>query len=83
MKLKDEIIFEQIEDEGFLYDTEKDKLFSLNDVGRFIVDLIAKKKSKDDVLKKLTSEYDVSIEQAEKDLDEFLDELNKQGFLEQ
>ena len=80
MKLKKDIIFEQIEDEGFLYDTEKDSLFSLNDVGRFIVDLINKGKGKEEILKDIVKEYDVNKERAEKDLNEFLGTLKR--FLE-
>ena len=40
MKLKEDAIFEELEDEGYLYDSENDKLFSLNETGRLILRLL-------------------------------------------
>jgi hypothetical protein len=82
MKLKKEAIFEQLEDEGYLYNSENDNLFSLNASGILIMNLIKDNKDVSEIQKKLVEEFDVDDKIASQDLNEFIDSLKKQGFLD-
>ena len=82
MKLKEDAIFEELEDEGYLYDSGNDKLFSLNETGRLIVRLIQDNKNVPEIKDKIIEEFKVDESTANKDLNEFLDVLKTQGFLD-
>jgi hypothetical protein len=52
-------------------------LFALNELGGFIWDLLPKADGEEDILKAILEEYEVSREQAQEDLREFLDKLKQ------
>ena len=81
MKLKEEIIFEELEDEGYLYNTENDNLFSLNPTGRLILHLIKEGKEISEIKGSIIEKFEVDEKTAEKDLNEFVDSLKKQNFV--
>ncbi len=52
-------------------------LFVMNDLGAFIWDLLPDADSTADICKAVLEEYDVTEEEATKDIEEFLSELRK------
>lgn len=54
-----------------------DSVYTLNEVGTTIWESIADPLSREELIAKITSEYDVTAEQAERDLDAFLRDLTE------
>ena len=52
-------------------------LFALNELASFIWDLLPEADTEEDILKAILEEYEVSREQAQKDLREFLGKLKQ------
>ena len=57
-------------------------MLTLNDTGVFFWNLMQTETSKEELLKKVLEEYDVSSEEASKDIDEFIEKLSDAGILE-
>ena len=55
-------------------------LFILNETAAFIVDLLAKEKTLDEIATALTSEYRIDYETALTDIEEYVNELVDKGF---
>ena len=60
---------------------EDNGLFVLSELGGFIWERIPAAKSKEDILRAILEEYDVSEDEAGRDLDEFLEKLTEMGIL--
>ncbi len=82
MKIKKELIKREIGGETILvpvgktvYDSKG--LFVINELGTFIWEMLPKAGTEEDILNAILSEYDVSEDEAKKDLEEFLDTLRK------
>lgn len=82
MKIKKELIKREIGGETILvpvgktvYDSKG--LFVINELGTFIWEMLPKAETEEDILNAILSEYDVSEDEAKKDLEEFLDTLRK------
>ena len=56
-------------------------LIALNEIGNFIFNVLKDESTKDDVIDKILSEYDIDRQTAETDLEDFLDQLRKVGAL--
>lgn len=56
-------------------------MIALNETGRFLFELLQDEQTKGDLLAALLEEYDVDRKSATADIDEFIDLLNKHGFL--
>ena len=56
-------------------------LISLNEIGNFIFNALKDESTKDDVIDKILSEYEIDRQTAETDLEDFLDQLRKVGAL--
>ena len=56
-------------------------LISMNEVGRFIFDLLAEDHTARELAKRICGEYDVSMETALADVEEFLQRLREIGAL--
>jgi hypothetical protein len=71
-----EIVFRQEEDEAMLFNPDTGGIKILNDTGSFIYQLLDGKHSSNDIVDLLIMEYDaLSREQAEQDLNEFLETM--------
>lgn len=86
MIIKKELIKREIAGDTILVPVGKtvynsNGLFLLNDLGSFIWDLLPKVSDKNDILDAVLKEYDVSREEAQKDIGEFLDTLKAMGIL--
>ena len=57
-------------------------MLTLNDTGVFFWNLMQTEISKEELLKKVLEEYDVSSEEASRDIDEFIKKLSEAGILE-
>lgn len=61
--------------------TKFNGLITMNELGKFIFDLLAEEHTVQELSEKITREYDVSLETAESDLREFLQQLREIGAL--
>ena len=68
-------------DEGFIFDPETGSSFTVNQTGLFILKLLKEGKSQEEVVEALTEEFDVSREEAARDLIDFLEQLRLNGLL--
>ena len=80
MIIKKQLVKRQVAGDCFLVPVGKtvydsNGIFVLTPVGAFIWDLIPDAENKEDILEKITQEYDVDRETAEADLDIFLQKL--------
>lgn len=57
-------------------------MITLNESGAFFWDCFCKETTVDEVVKKVTDEYDVDPERARKDIEKFVDMLQSNGLLE-
>ncbi len=57
-------------------------LITMNELGRFIFELLAQEQTVEQLAERITSEYDVSLETAAQDAEEFLQQLREVGALE-
>ena len=70
-----------ISDEGFIFDPETGSSFTVNQTGLFILKLLKEGKSQEEIVEALTEEFDVSREEAARDLIDFLEQLRLNGLL--
>jgi hypothetical protein len=71
--IKDEVVLVPIQSNV----GDLDSVFTLNDVGAFIWGLIDGKKTVEQILERILEEFDVTREQAKRDLTEFLAHLEE------
>ena len=57
-------------------------LITLNEIGQFIFELLAEDRTLDQLAEKITEEYEVSLETARADAEEFVHHLQEVGALE-
>ena len=82
MKIKKELIKREIAGETILVPVGKtvfdsNGLFALNEVGGFLWDLLPQAETEDALLEAVLAEYDVSAQEAAKDIAEFLNKLRQ------
>lgn len=58
-------------------------MISLNDVAAFIFEALKEETTKEEIIKKVMKEYDISEETATKDVTEFLENLKANSMLEE
>lgn len=58
-------------------------MLTLNDTGVFFWNLLQKETSKEEILEAVLKEYDVSVEEASRDIDEFIEKLSTAKILEE
>ena len=56
-------------------------LISLEGIGSLVIECLEKEMTRDEILKKILSEYEVTEAEASEDLDSFIEKASKQGFL--
>ena len=83
-KKNDNFVFRKIEDETLLVPLRDNvgdmgSLYNLNEVGSFIWQRLDSRKPLRDIVDKILLEFDVSCEQAQTDLCEFLQDLEEIG----
>ena len=71
-----------ISEEGFIFDPETGNSFTVNGTGLFVIKLLKEGKSEEEIVFALCSEYEVSEEEARRDLLDFVEQLRVLGILE-
>ena len=87
MKLKQEFVLRNVAGDNILIpvtgiDNKFDGLITLNETGVFIWKQLEAGKNQDEIVKALLDEYDVSDEQANRDVTDILNQLIVLGILE-
>ena len=82
MKIKKELIKREIAGETILVPVGKtvfdsNGLFALNEVGGFLWDMLPQAETEEALLEAVLAEYDVSAQEAAKDIAEFLNKLRQ------
>jgi hypothetical protein len=80
-KVSDKVVFREIDDKIVLINLESGYYYSLNECGRFIFNLLIKNKQIHEVLEEINSRFEVSMETAKSDLEQFIGELEKEKIL--
>lgn len=86
-KIKEGFVFRQIKDNYIVValgkaSKEFNGMMNLNETGAFIWNLLNGENTVDDIVGKMTKEYDVSEEIAREDLEGFIDKLIQGGMVE-
>ncbi len=81
VKQSSEQVHCDIQGEKAILHTETGIYYTLNEVGSFIWDLIQEEKTLEDLIDKITSEFDVEKETAAQDLKELIADLEKEGLV--
>lgn len=86
MEIKKELIKREIAGDTILVPVGKtvydsNGLFALNELGAFLWDRLPEANTKEDLLKAVLAEYEVTTEEAAADIDEFLSKLKTLGII--
>ena len=79
---KNDIAWRIIEGQAFIVNTTTSTLHELDETGTFIWKLLETDERPEDIAVEISLHFDVSGEQALKDTEEFIVELEKKGILE-
>lgn len=71
-----------INDEGFIFDPETGNSYTVNKTGLFIIKLLKEGKTEEEIVKALTERFEVSEDEAKRDLIDFIEQLRINGLLE-
>ncbi len=82
-KVKSKLAFRKIDGIFFIVDAEKETLHELNEFGSFIWNLIVKKKTREEILRKISEEFEVNANRSREDFDKFINKLREKGLLRQ
>ncbi|MBK3333287.1 HPr-rel-A system PqqD family peptide chaperone [Persephonella atlantica] len=70
-----------INEEGFVFDPLTGDSFTVNQTGLFILQKLKEGKETEQIVKELTEEFEVSQEEAERDLIDFVEKLRSYRLL--
>ena len=77
MKRNERIEEQKVGENTILFDTDSFKFYELNETMGFIWNLLEKDVTKKEIMEKLTKEFDVDAEKAERDIDKALESLKE------
>lgn len=80
--LTSQVRYRAVGEDGVLVHLENGRVIVVNEVGLFIVQLLDSPKSRKDLAEAIALEFEVSADQAEKDLERYLTELDNEQVLE-
>lgn len=78
---KDNVSFRKVDDEYFILTVPDAVMHNVTGSGVFIFDGLVEGQDEEEILRTLLEEYEVSREEAEKDLGEFLQQMTELGIL--
>lgn len=81
VKISDNVLFQEIDNEYVLLNMETEQYFGLNDIGAKVWQIISQDGTTDILVKKIISEYDVPSDTLTSDIYQLLDELNKEQLI--
>lgn len=82
LRLREDLTLVSIEDKAALLDVERKCYYDPNDTAFFLLKLLEEGCLYEDMKAKLVSEFDVAEETTWRDLDNFIEELLRQGLVE-
>ncbi len=62
-------------EDGFAFNPETGESYTVNTTGLFIINQLKQDKPRDIIAKNMIKEFDVSIKEAKRDIDDFMDHL--------
>lgn len=80
-KIPSTVFIQEIDDEVILLDTESQEYFSLNGVGKNILDLISENLTHEEIVEELAQMYEVDKPQIESDLLNFIKALEEKKLI--
>ncbi len=80
-RVSDKVVFREIDEKIVLINLESGYYYSLNECGRFIFNLLRKNKNMPEVLEEIKIEFSVSSETANMDLEQFIEELERENII--
>ncbi len=75
------VFIQEVDDEVIILDTETQEYFSLNEVGKYIFDLILENLTHEEIAEELSQAYEVDKSQIESDLSNFIKALQEKGLI--
>ena len=81
MEINKDIISREIDKECYLIDPKRRILHTFNETGNFIFKLISKKHTSDEIINKISEEFQIDKKEAEKDLNDFISKLKENGII--
>jgi hypothetical protein len=82
-KIAENVLFQELDGEAVLLSLDEGCYFGLDELGTRIWKLIEDDLDESQVVEKIVEEYDVEPEQARRDLDNFLGDLEESGLIRQ
>ena len=70
-----------ISEEGFIFDPVTGSSFTTNSVGLFIINAMKEGKKEEEIVELLTKNFEVSEEEAARDLTDFIEQLRHYGLI--
>ncbi|MCB1190916.1 MAG: HPr-rel-A system PqqD family peptide chaperone [Leptospiraceae bacterium] len=70
-----------VSDTGFMFDPATGNTFTLNETALYIVNLLKEDKTKEQIISQIAEEYEVSVEQIERDMSDLLIQLKELGLV--
>jgi hypothetical protein len=82
LRLTSRVRYRAVGEDGVVVHLERGRVLVVNEVGLRIVQLLEEPASRSDLARRLSEEFDVSLEQATKDLEEYLAKLDAEQVLQ-
>lgn len=83
LKIADNVLFQEVDGEAVLLSLDEGCYYGLDELGTRIWKLIHQDLDNEQVVAVIVEEYDVAPEQARRDLDKFLGDLEQSGLIQQ
>lgn len=83
LKIADNVLFQEVDGEAVLLSLDEGCYYGLDELGTRIWKLIHQDLDNEQVVAAIVDEYDVAPEQARRDLDKFLGDLEQSGLIQQ
>ncbi|MFN8671394.1 MAG: lasso peptide biosynthesis PqqD family chaperone [Candidatus Sericytochromatia bacterium] len=77
----DSLVASELDDGLVMMSLENNSYYGLNSIGKRIWELLDEKQTYNELIEKLTQEYDISKEECEKDILELLESLEKEEII--
>lgn len=83
LKIADNVLFQEVDGEAVLLSLDEGCYYGLDELGTRIWKLIHQDLDNEQMVAAIVQEYDVAPEQARRDLDKFLGDLEQSGLIQQ
>ena len=80
-RINDKVVYREVDDGIVLINLESGFYYSFNGSARFIFDLLNRNRDTGEVVEKMMAEFDITDDEARKDMNEFLEALEKEDIV--